>query len=71
MPLPVQKNKKNIQLTLPVIFYPLGHVKAALKEFKVGSQKMKTSKKSIRINFGIKNLRNALEFANYILSLNR
>ena len=71
MPLPVQKSKKNIQLILSGVLYPLDYVKKTLKEFKIPSQRIKTTKRDIRIHFGIKDLRDALEFANYVLSLKR
>ena len=71
MSLPVQKSKKNIQLILSGILYPLDSIKKTLKVFKIPSRRIKTTKKDTRIHFGIRELNKTLEFANYVLSLKR
>ncbi len=71
MPFPLRIDNKNLILTLANSLYPLEIIEGAMSEFSISSKKLKRNTRTTTIDFGKSNLKNVLEFTNYLLSLNR
>lgn len=71
MPVPIRKRKNSLVLKLSNELYASSSIEKSLRDFKLPKKLNSRDKKYTSIEFKAADLNAALEFNNYLLSLNR